>query len=211
MSTPKFSIDHAATVRVVRPYVSENREEDATPIADLVDLTRLQNAMTPPEGVVIYCEQSRIRGVQRLRLILSNVEEREPVAVTRSFHLREIISGPESAESLALAVERIITHANGLLPSLHALKVGADRIEHEVDYREPKHLVTLLENQGLTILDEQAVVRLVAEEPGPLYYGDIDLCEDGGSWDISGGPWASRLIQRLIELEALRREDEQPA
>lgn len=211
MSTPKFTIDHAATVRVVSPYVSENREEDATPIADLVDLTRLHNAMTPPEGVVIYCEQSHIRGVQRLRLILSNVLDREPVAVTRSFHLREIISGPESAESFALAIERIIAHANGLLPSLHALKVGTDRIEYEVDYREPKHLVTLLENRGCTILDEQAVIRLGAQEPGPLYYGDIDLCDDGGSWDTSGGRWASRLEEKLIEIGVLRREDEPPA
>ncbi len=211
MSTPKFTIDHAATVRVVSPYVSENRGDDATPIADLVDLTRLHDAMTGPEGVTFYCEQSRIRGVQRLRLILSNVQDQEPVAVTRSFHLREIVSGPESAESLALAIARIITHANGLLRSLNALKVGTDRIEYEIDYREPKHLISLLENRGCTILDRQAVIRLVAEEPGPLYYGDIDLCEDGGSWDMSGGPWASRLEEKLIELEALRREDEQPA
>jgi hypothetical protein len=211
MSTPKFTIDHAATVRVVRPYVSETREEDATAIADLVDLTRLHDAITAPEGIVFYCEQSRIRGVQRLRLVLSNVEDREPVAVSRSFHLREIVSGPETAETFALAVERIVAHANALLTSLRALKIGTDRIEQEIDYSEPKHLITLLENRGCTILDEQGVVQLVAEKPGPLYYGDIDLCEDGSSWDRGGGPWASRLEKRLVELEAVRREDEQPA
>lgn len=211
MSTSEFIVDHTAAVRVVRPYVSENRREGPVPLADLVDLCRLQEAIAIPEGACLYCEQLLSRGVQRLRVVLSNVEDREPVAVSRSFHLREIVGGPESAESLALAVGRIVDYANGLLPSLRALRVGADRIEHEIDYRDPKHFVSLLENRGCRILDEQAVTGVVAEEPGPLYYGDIDLCEDGGSWDMSGGPWASRLEEKLIEIEALRREDEPPA
>lgn len=211
MSTSEFIVNHAATIRAVRPYVTENRGEDPVPLATLVDLSRLQEAIAIPEGVCLYCEQSRSRGVQRLRVVLTNPDDRTCVGVTRSFHLQEISSGPESAESLALAIGRIIAHANQLLPALRALKLGTDRIEHEIDYRDSEHLINLLENRGCTILDRQPVARLVAEDPGPLYYGDIDLCEDGGSWDMSGGRWASRLEERLIELEALRREDEQPA
>ncbi len=210
MRTSKFTVDHAATVRVVRPYVSEARGGDPVPLADLVDLSRLQDAIAIPEGVCLYCEQSHIRGVQWLRVVLSNLGDRKRVGVTRSFHLREIISGPESAESLAQAVGRIIVHANELLPALRALKLGTDRIEHEIDYRDPEHLISLLENQGCTILDRQAVARLVAEEPGPLYYGDIDLCEDGADWALSGGPWVDRLAGKLVELGAVHREAEQP-
>ncbi|MGH2904895.1 MAG: hypothetical protein ACRDK7_15135 [Solirubrobacteraceae bacterium] len=211
MSTSEFTVNHAATVRAVGPYVCENRGEDPVPLAALVDLSRLQDAIAIPEGVCLYCEQSRSSGVQRLRVILSNPDDRTCVGVTCSFHLREISGGPESAESLALAIGRIIAHANELLPALRALKLGTARIEHEIDYRDPEHLINLLENRGCTILDRHAAARLVAEEPGPLYYGDIDLCEDGGSWDTSGGPWATRLEERLIELEALHREGEQPA
>jgi len=210
MLTAQITVDHAATVRVVRPYVSENRGEPV-PLADLVDFTRLHETITIPDGLCVYCEQSHSRGVQRLRLVLNSVPDSGWPAVTRSFHLREIISGPESAESIALAIERVVAHANELLPALHALKLGKDRIEHEIDYRDPQRLVSLLENRGCTILDRQAVARLVGEEPGPLYYGDIDLCDDGGPWEVSGGPWASRLEDRLVQLGALRRENDQTA
>lgn len=210
MPTSQITVNHAATLRIVRPFVSESRGADPVPLADLVDLTRLHEGLTIPDELCMYCEQSHSRGVQRLRLVLNNLPDRGWPAVTRSFHLREIISGPESAESIVRAIERIAAHANELLPALHALKLGNDRVEHEIDYRDPQHLVSLLENRGCTILDAQAVARLVSEEPGPLYYGDIDLCDDGGSWDLSGGPWASRLEARLIQLNAVQRDDETP-
>jgi hypothetical protein len=204
MTISQFTIDHAATVRVARPFVSENRGEEPVPLADLVDLTRLHEAFSIPEGVCIDCEQSCSRGLQRLRIVLSNVHDRDRVGVSRSFHLREIISDPESAESLALAIGRIIAHANELLPALLALKLGTDRIEQEVDYRDPKNLLLLLEDRGCTILDEPALARVVDEDPGPIYYGDLDLSDDGRSWDLSGGPWADRLEAKLVQLGAIR-------
>ena len=205
MPISQFTIDHAATVRAVRPYVCENRGEEPVPLAALVDLCRLYETISVPEGAGICCEQSYSRGIQRLRVVLCNHGDRQRVGVTRSFHLREIISGPETPESLALAIERVIVHANELLLALRALKLGTDRIEQEIDYRDPKHLVSLLENRGCAVLDEQPVTRLVGEEPGPIYYGDIDLCEDGGSWELSGGPWADRLEAKLVQLGAIRR------
>ncbi len=211
MTTSEFTLDHAATIRVVGPYVCENRGEDPVPLGDLVDLSRLHGAITIPQGVCLYCEQARSRGVERLRLVLGSRQDSQQPGVTRSFHLREIISGPETPESLALAIERVIAHANELLPALRALMLGFDRIEHEIDYHDPKHLISLLENRGCTLLDKEAVACLVAEEPGPLYYGDIDLCEDGADWALSGGPWADRLEAKLVELGAVRRENERPA
>jgi hypothetical protein len=205
MPISQFTIDHAATVRAVRPYVCESRDGEPVPLSALVDLCRLYETISVPEDVCIYSEQSRSSGVQRLRVVLSNHADRERVGVTRSFHLQEIISGPESAESIALAIGRIVAHTNELLPALRALKLGTERIDHEIDYRDPKHLLSLLENRGCAILDGQAVTRLVGEEPGPLHYGDIDLCEDGGSWESSGGPWASRLEAKLVQLGAIRR------
>jgi hypothetical protein len=55
----------------------------------------------------------------------------------------------------------------------------------------------------MIVNDHAAVERLVREDPGPLYYGDLDLCEDGRSWEASGGPWADRLQQQLTELGAI--------
>jgi hypothetical protein len=208
MPISQFTIDHAATVRAVRPYVCESRDGEPVPLAALVDLCRLYETISVPEWVCIHSEQSRSSGAQRLRVVLSNHADLERVGVTRSFYLQEIISGPESAESIALAIERVIVHANELLPALCALKSGTERIEGEVDYRDPQNLLSLLENRGCAILDGRAVTRLVGEEPGPLYYGDIDLCEDGGSWELSGGPWADRLEAKLVELGAVRRNNE---
>lgn len=97
-----------------------------------------------------------------------------------------------------------------LAPLLGALKVGVDRIEGEVNYSDPKNLILLLENRGCTVIDTSAAEHLVRQNPGPLYYGDIDLCDAGGSWEQAGGPWAHRLETELIDLGAARREPEPP-
>jgi hypothetical protein len=46
----------------------------------------------------------------------------------------------------------------------------------------------------------------VGEEPGPLYYGDIDVCDDALDWSSSGGPWANRLEDKLVQIGAIKRE-----
>ena len=127
MPISQFTIDHAATIRAVRPYVCEERRGEPPPLPDLVDLCRLHEAIGLPDGVGICCERSYSRGIQRLRVVLNDDGDRQRVGVTSSFHLREIISGPESAESITLAIERVIGHANDLLPALNALKLGTDR------------------------------------------------------------------------------------
>ena len=86
---------------------------------------------------------------------------------------------------------------------LGALNLGIERLESEVDYSDPANAVALLENRDMTVNDHAAVERLVRQDPGPLYYGDLDLCEDGSSWETSGGPWADRLQEQLTELGAI--------
>jgi len=88
---------------------------------------------------------------------------------------------------------------------LRALQVGVDRISSERDYSDPENLVELLENRDCEILDRDAVGRAVVADPGPLYYGDIDACDNGGSWESHGAPWANRLEQKLLEAAAIRR------
>jgi hypothetical protein len=207
---PQFTIDRAATIHAISPYVSDNLREDQA-LGDLVDLSRLHQAITIPENVNIHCEHSSSRGTQQLRIVLSDLADRERVGVTRSFPLGEILRGPDSTESVAAAIERIVSHANELLPTLHALTLGRERIEHEIDYQDPKNLITLLTDRGCTILDEQTVARRVQEEPGPLYYGDIDVCDDALDWSRSGGAWADRLEDELVQAGAVRRESEQAA
>jgi len=100
----------------------------------------------------------------------------------------------------ATRVRDVIERVGALLS---ALNLGIERLEGEVDYSNPANAVILLENRDLNVLDHAAVERLVRENPGPLYYGDLDLCENGGSWEDSGGPWADQLQKQLAELGAI--------
>jgi hypothetical protein len=100
----------------------------------------------------------------------------------------------------ATRVRDVIERVGALLS---ALNLGIERLESEVDYSDPANAVALLENRDMTVNDYAAVELLVREDPGPLYYGDLDLCEDGGSWETSGGPWADRLQKQLTELGAI--------
>jgi hypothetical protein len=105
----------------------------------------------------------------------------------------------------AVWLRDFLQRVSALLPALHR---GIERIDGEIDYSYPANLQVLLENREYTILDPTAIVRLVGEDPGPMYYGDLNLCEEGGSWEQTGGPWADRLEQRLIDLGAIRKSAE---
>lgn len=205
MPVSQIIFDYAATVRLVRSLIAKSPSKEPVSLADIVECCVVHATIVTPTGVSMWCEQRCVGGVQLLRLVIHNVPDCGRTALTRSFDRGELISGRESAESIALAIQRIVGYANELFSKSQALKVGMERIELEIDYRDPQNLIILMENRGCAILDQSCVARLVAEEPGPLYYGDIDLCEDGGSWALSGGPWASRLEEKLQRLGALER------
>jgi hypothetical protein len=209
MTTAAISLNREATIRAVRPFLPEHRSEgEPVPLAALFDIARLRDAVTLPQDTTLYFEQSRQKSVERVRVVLLDRRQDPPVGVTRVYDLLEITAQPETAESVTRAIERLVARANELLPALGALKLGMDRVEQEIDYSDPKNLVTLLEDRDCTVLDPEAVARLVAEEPGPLYYGDIDLQEDGADWCNGGGPWANRMESKLVEFGAVRRLNE---
>lgn len=100
----------------------------------------------------------------------------------------------------AACVQDILARLGTLL---HALNLGIDRIENEIDYSYPANVQQLLENREWVILDQDALARAVTETPGPVYYGDLDLCDSGGSWEQTGGPWADFLEKRLSDSGAI--------
>jgi hypothetical protein len=198
MNTQKLTLTPASITRTIRPFVSDRRD-GPPPLADLSRICCQRGAITIPAGINLHCEQMP----GQLRVSLHR--DGEAIGVTRSVLLTDLIAGPEKTATLRRAIEKIIALANELLPALRALKLGTERIEYEIDYRDPQNLVALLENRDCTVLDREAVARLVAEEPGPLYYGDIDLVEGGGSWGESGGRWADDMERRLVDLGAVER------
>lgn len=108
----------------------------------------------------------------------------------------------------AIWLRDFLERVSALLPALHR---GIERIDGEIDYSFPANLTVLLENREYDIIDPDAIIRLVGQDPGPMYYGDLDLCEQGGTWEQTGGPWADRLQRQLLDLGAIAtRQPEQP-
>ncbi len=92
-------------------------------------------AVIPPAGIYVFCEQGRTDcistgcEVNTLRLLVTDTNDRQQVAVTRSFYLDDLFVGPIDAEQLARKVERLVAAADRLIGPLRALKVDADRPE----------------------------------------------------------------------------------
>lgn len=201
MNTSRITYGRQAIARTLQQYVKPGREPMR--IASLFDLCCAHDAVEIPDRFAVYCEQSRKQGVTRLRLIVAGSERKPPIGVTRLFDLNEIAPAPENVDSAARAVKRIVREANDLLAARQALEIGLRRVKEEVDYSDPKNLIELLTDRGCTILDEDAVGEVVATEPGPLYYGDIELDADGSTWEQAGGPWADRLQAQLVRRGAV--------
>jgi hypothetical protein len=123
--------------------------------------------------------------------------------VTRDYDRQTLPTSELRPNGVIGAVEKLLDDANEVLLALRALRLGKERVEYETDYSDPKNLITLLENRACVVLHRDTVSRLVAEKPGPIYYGDIDLVEDRGCWGDSGGRWADEMERRLIELKAV--------
>jgi hypothetical protein len=196
MSTEKLTLTPASIKAAIRPFISEGRD-GPPPLADLTRICCQRRAITIPAGIILRCEQ--IPG--RVRVSLHR--DGDTIGVTRSILLGELMAGPETTRTVRRAIEKIVSLANELVQALVALKLGTERVEYEIDYSDPANLVTLLENRDCVVLDRKAVASLVAQEPGPRYYGDIDLGEDEASWERGGALWANRLEAELIRSGAV--------
>jgi hypothetical protein len=186
-------------------------------LARLFTFATQHNAVIPPHDIHVFCEQGRTDrpstgcDVETLRLVVTDTDDHQHHGVTRGFYLADLTVGPKDVRRLAIKVERLVADAEQLIGQLRAMKVGTARIDGEIDYSDPRNLTDLLENRGCTILQHAALEHLVKVDPGPLFYGDIDLCEDGGSWEQTGGPWATRIEDHLVKLGAARRDPEPSA
>jgi hypothetical protein len=207
MTNDEFTLNHAAAVRSLDRYTRRepgSLRRRMIPLPDLFDVLLAVGAITRPEYVSIAVEERSSSPIERVRLILCDHRESPRIGVTRDYDRRALTTDQLCPNAVVDAVEKLLGLANEVLPALRALKLGKERVEYEIDYRDPQNLVALLENRDCTVLDHEAVARLVAEKPGPLYYGDIDLGEDGASWCNGGARWADEMERRLAELGAVR-------
>jgi hypothetical protein len=162
-------------------------------------------AITSPTFVSIDAEEHRVGKTDRLRIIVTDLRRSPAIGVTSDHDRAGFTTQGLSRAGVLATVTQLVGIANDLLGALHALKLGTERLQCEVDYSDPASLIILLENRDCEVLDRAAVEALVAAEPGPLLYGDIDLCEDGGTWENSGARWANNLEHRLAEQGAIKQ------
>jgi hypothetical protein len=161
--------------------------------------------LTRPECVSLTVEEHDSGQSERVRFVARDHRQSPAFAVILDYETRALVTGQLRPEEVPGAVVKLVELASGLLLALRAVKVGKERIEQEIDYSDPQNLIGLLEARGCKILDEDAVRRAVAQRPGPVYYGDIDLADDGTPWSRGGGPWADLIEERLLEAEAISR------
>jgi hypothetical protein len=173
-------------------------------LRDLFGRLNAAGAITSPDYVSIVAEEHRVGKADRVRIIVTDHRQDPALGVT-SDHDRAafVTEGLSRAEVLGI-VGQLVGIANDLIGALRALKLGKARIDGEVDYSDPENLIVLLENRDCEVLDPAAVEALVAAEPGPFVYGDLDLCDHGGTWENSGARWANNLERRPAEQGAIK-------
>jgi hypothetical protein len=208
MTKDKFTLNHSEAMRSLDSYTCREpgsllRRLIALP--DLFDVLLRVAAVSQPEYVSIALEEPSNGPIERLRLILCDHRESPRIGVTRDYEREALQTNELRPNAVIAGIEKLLDHANEVLLALRALRLGKERVEYETDYSDPKNLITLLENRDCIVFHRDTVSRLVREKPGPIYYGDIDLVEDGGSWGDSGGRWADEMERRLIQLKAVIR------
>lgn len=165
---------------------------------------RAAGAIDCPYWVSVLAEDHRVDAADRVRIVVTDHRRSPAIGVTsdhdRADFATEGVSTPEALATVA----QLVGHAIELMGALRALKLGQERVACLVDYSDPESLIALLENRDCEILDRAAVEAAVTDEPGPLYYGDIDLCDEGGTWENTGARWANRLEGRLAEQGAIK-------
>jgi hypothetical protein len=111
------------------------------------------------------------------------------------------------ADWAELILARLCRYANALYRDRAALVAGEEFIRERIDYSKPEHAIALLRARGCEIHDEPALRRLVERDPGPLFYGSIDLDEHGDNWAHGGGRWLDRIQRQAREAGALSRKE----
>jgi hypothetical protein len=204
MPDDKFTLNHDAAIQSLNRYT---RREPCnlvrlTAMPRLFDVLLRVGGITNPNCVSIVADEHGNRH-QWVRFIVRDHRQSPAIGVTQDYEAKALTTAKLHPEEVAGAIQNLLDIANDLLSALDALRLGKERVEQEVDYSDPRHLIDLLEDRGCTVRDREAVTRLVTEDPGPLYYGDIDLSDDGTDWSNGGGPWADRAETRLLAANAI--------
>jgi hypothetical protein len=209
MSKPTIIFNHKAAERSMnrftwrKPTTGEHR---LIRPRDLFLRLSACGAITKPTGVSIIAEEHGVgKVVDRVRFILTDHSQDSAIAVTSDHSGSTFLTEALGEKQVLDTVAQLVGIANDLLAAHHAMKIGRERIACEVDYSDPANLIVLLENRDCKVIDPAAVQALVAAEPGPRYYGDIDVCENGGAWEDSGARWADKLERRLAEQGAIKQ------
>jgi hypothetical protein len=209
LPTPRFGLDRTSPSLDHRPPDAKYPTGSNTAGQAIVDAfaALAAGAWHQPDAVRLTLEASRTDAADDgVRLLLSDdgPSGRERALTTL---LRADMLCPAAEQRLPdwslRAIERLGAQANRLLETLRALQVGERRLQDEVDYRDPAAVIGLFEDRGCEIHDEDAIRRLVEQDPGPIYYGDIDLGDDGHDWAHGGGRWANQLEASAGRLGAL--------
>jgi hypothetical protein len=185
-----------------KPSTGEHR---LVGLRDLFGRLTAAGAITSPNYVSIVAEEHRVRKADGVRIIVTDHRQHPAIGVTSDRDRGAFVAEGLTRADVFATVAQLVGTAKDLLAAHHALRLGKARIDDEVDYSDPKSLIALLENRDCEVLDRAAVAALVAAEPGPFVYGDIDLCEDGGTRENSGARWADAVERRLAEQGAVKR------
>ena len=171
---------------------------------DVFGLLTEAGAVTCPESVSVIAEEHRVDEAARVRIVVTDHRQSPAIGVTSDYARAEFDTHGISDQEALATVAQLVGHANDLMGAMRAMKLGQERVACEVDYSDPESLIALLENRDCKILDRAAVEAAVTDEPGPLYYGDLGLCDEGGTWENGGARWANRLEARLAEQGAIK-------
>jgi hypothetical protein len=130
-----------------------------------------------------------------------------PGTLIRPEHLRyeAQFAGPTWSERILTG---LCAFANTLHSEREALRAGEAFVRETVDYRNPDNALEILRARGCEIHNEAAVRALVEGDPGPTYYGSLDLDENGESWERGGGRWIDRISRQAAEAGALTEPPE---
>jgi hypothetical protein len=107
-----------------------------------------------------------------------------------------------------LVLARLCEYANQLYRDRVALRTGEEFIGERIEYSDPDEGIALLRARGCEIHDADAIRKLIAADPGPLFYGSVDLDEHGHDWAHGGGRWIERIQRRALDAGALSEPPE---
>jgi hypothetical protein len=151
-------------------------------------------------GGVVHIELRELAGAP--------VERGVSVTVVPSLLIADDEFGFDKPQWSEVVLTRLCEFANRLYRDRVALLTGEEFIRERIDYSDPDNALALFRARGCEIHDEAVIRKLIAADPGPLFYGSVDLDEHGDDWAHGGGRWIERIQHRALDAGALTEPPE---